>query len=83
MDGIHCTKTKELHAIWRLRQQQIAIMRLQTPDDEIVVSFEPGPYPDLAEARERFPRLTRLWDAVRHQYWAQLAPPLRFPRDAT
>lgn len=26
--------------------------------------------PDLAEMRERFPEHTRLWDAIRHEFWA-------------
>jgi hypothetical protein len=28
--------------------------------------------PDLAEMRERFPKLSRLWDAIRQEYWAEL-----------
>ncbi|MGW5384963.1 hypothetical protein [Nocardia sp. NPDC003963] len=28
---------------------------------------------DLATMRERFPELTPLWDAVRQQFWSQVA----------
>ncbi|WP_280189629.1 MULTISPECIES: hypothetical protein [Nocardia] len=31
-----------------------------------------GSYPDLAQARELLPKLTGLWDAVRHDFWSQL-----------
>lgn len=27
--------------------------------------------PDLAEMRERFPKLSGLWDAIRREYWAE------------
>ncbi|MFF3569226.1 hypothetical protein ACFYXQ_15760 [Nocardia jiangxiensis] len=30
--------------------------------------------PDLAEMRERFPKLSGLWDAIRGEYWAELSP---------
>lgn len=31
--------------------------------------------PDLAEARERFPGLSPLWDAIRREYWSELVAP--------
>lgn len=75
MDSIHRTEVDGLHAIWRLNHNRIAIILVRnTFDVQAVVSFAPGPYPDLAEARERFPELTRLWDAIRHAYWEELIP---------
>ncbi|MEU7769172.1 hypothetical protein AB0B25_29325 [Nocardia sp. NPDC049190] len=54
----------------------IAIVAVDnTSDASPVVSFTPGNYPDLAQARELFPELTRLWDAVRHEFWTRLIPP--------
>lgn len=75
VNGIHRTVAEGLQATWRLNHNQIAIILVRnTSDTQAVVSFDPGPYPDLAEARECFPELTRLWDAVRHEYWAELIP---------
>jgi len=31
--------------------------------------------PDLAQMREQFPKLSALWDAVRHEYWSELRVP--------
>ncbi len=31
--------------------------------------------PDLAQLRDRYPGLSRLWDAVRHEFWAQFSSP--------
>lgn len=31
--------------------------------------------PDLADVREKYPNLSRLWDAVRHEYWAEVITP--------
>lgn len=42
-----------------------------TAEDLPVVSID-GPYPDLVEARERWPKLTDLWNAVRHDFWSQM-----------
>ena len=81
MDGTRRTESEGLQAIWRLVGHRAAIVGVRdTSGKETVVSFDPGPYPDLAEARERFPKLTRLWDAVRHEYWTELAAPHRFPQ---
>ncbi|MEV2219407.1 hypothetical protein AB0E01_05960 [Nocardia vinacea] len=80
-DRTRRTESEGLQAIWRLDGHRATIIRVHgTSGEETVVSFDPGPYPDLAEARERFPRLTELWDAVRHEYWAELAAPHQFPR---
>jgi hypothetical protein len=38
------------------------------------VSFAPGHYPDLAQAREQLPKPAKLWDAVRHDFWTELLP---------
>jgi hypothetical protein len=38
------------------------------------VAFDERALPDLAQAREWFPRHCRLWDAVRAQFWEVLLP---------
>ncbi|WP_280302705.1 hypothetical protein [Nocardia abscessus] len=45
-----------------------------TSDVTPIASYGPGSYPDLAQARELLPKLTGLWDAVRHDFWSQLLP---------
>lgn len=41
----------------------------------LLMAEAPAAAPDLVIAREQFPNLTRLWDAVRHDYWRHLAGP--------
>lgn len=63
---------------WRLlKHHLIAIVSVDHASDASpVVSFSSGDYPDLAQARELLPELTRQWDAVRHEFWTKLIPPL-------
>ncbi|WP_330252646.1 hypothetical protein OG874_42455 [Nocardia sp. NBC_00565] len=43
---------------------------------ELLISVTtPATAPDLVQMREQFPKLSRLWDAIRHEYWLEsLAP---------
>ncbi|MBF6176025.1 hypothetical protein [Nocardia blacklockiae] len=71
----HVTECDGLEASWTLiwrgaEIEGIAVTGVyDTADDLPVVSIGQAPYPDLAEARRRWPRLTDLWDAVRHDFW--------------
>ncbi|MBF6208649.1 hypothetical protein IU483_31945 [Streptomyces gardneri] len=78
MDDVHRTEVDGLRVTWRFVQHHlIAIVAVDHASDASpVVSFSPGGYPDLAQARELLPELTRLWDAVRHEFWARLFPPM-------
>ncbi|WP_327150241.1 hypothetical protein [Nocardia sp. NBC_01329] len=38
------------------------------------MSSRPGNLPDLADIRERLPEHTRLWDAIRHEFWSNAVP---------
>lgn len=63
-------------AVW-LIVRHVPRMMLVRNISEIgpIASFDtPAAAPDLAQMRERFPRLDKLWDAVRGEYWAELCP---------
>lgn len=82
MDRIHRTQVDGLQATWQLNQRhEIGIMFVHnTSDATQIASFEPGDYPDLVRARERLPKLGKLWDAVRHDFWTEAIPAHRRPR---
>ncbi|WP_454198610.1 hypothetical protein [Nocardia sp. Marseille-Q1738] len=77
MDDVRRTEVDGLRVTWGLLQHHlIAIVAVHNEHDTSpVVSFSPGNYPDLAQARELHPELTRLWDAVRREFWTRLIPP--------
>ncbi|WP_039798709.1 hypothetical protein [Nocardia araoensis] len=79
MDNVRHTEVDGVCVTWRFVQHHlIAIVAVDnTSDASRMVAFGPGNYPDLAQARELLPELTRLWDAVRREFWAKLIPPLQ------
>ncbi|MEV6321052.1 hypothetical protein AB0M45_07610 [Nocardia sp. NPDC051787] len=64
---------------WRLSQNHhISIVAVHNASEATaIVSFGPEIYPDLAQARELFPDLANLWDAVRRDFWKELIPTRR------
>jgi hypothetical protein len=76
MDEVR-TEADGLGVTWRVLQDHlISIIAVHSASDPApIVSFGPDAYPDLVQARELLPELTRLWDAVRHDFWAKLIPP--------
>ena len=76
--GVCRTEADGLCATWRLlRHHAIAIVVVEKLSDASpVVRFPSGSYPDLARARELHPELAGLWDAIRHEFWGRLIPPL-------
>jgi hypothetical protein len=76
MDEVR-TEADGLGVTWRVLQDHlISIVAVHSASDPApIVSFGPDAYPDLVQARELLPELTRLWDAVRHDFWAKLIPP--------
>ncbi|ATL69125.1 hypothetical protein CRH09_26050 [Nocardia terpenica] len=75
MTIIHRTEVDGIQAMWSLVRHRITIVSVhRLPDGAVLASFASDRCPDLAEARERLPELTRLWDAVRHDLWEQLIP---------
>lgn len=77
-EGMCRTEVDGLRATWRmLRDHAIAIVVVEKLSDASpVVCFPSGSYPDLARARELYPELAGLWDAVRHEFWKRLMSPL-------
>ncbi|MFE7801456.1 hypothetical protein [Nocardia sp. NPDC057440] len=78
MDDMRRTEVDGLRVTWRLVQHHlIAIVAVDNAcDASPIASFCPSNYPDLALARELLPELARLWDAVRHEFWTRLFPPM-------
>lgn len=76
--GVCRTEIGGLCATWRmLRDHAIAIVVVEKLSDASpVVCFPSGRYPDLARARELYPELAELWDAIRHELWGRLMSPL-------
>ncbi|MEU6586136.1 hypothetical protein [Nocardia sp. NPDC046763] len=79
MDDMRRTEADGLCATWRLFQDDlISIVAVHDESDATpIVSFGPKEFPDLAQARELLPKMNKLWDAVRHDFWAKLIPPQR------
>ncbi|WP_328398091.1 hypothetical protein [Nocardia sp. NBC_00416] len=69
------TRADEWLAVWRF-DRRIRMLRVcDTSGAQILLSAAgPATAPDLADMRERFPELTTLWDAVRHEFWARAVP---------
>ncbi|MBY8855819.1 hypothetical protein K7711_04955 [Nocardia sp. CA2R105] len=79
MDNIHHTEAGGFQAMWRLDRHIVGIMRISnTSDDSVVASFDPDPFPDLAQVREQYPALEQLWNAIRHAFWSELLPPQHY-----
>ncbi|MGO4615625.1 hypothetical protein AB4305_14710 [Nocardia sp. 2YAB30] len=75
MYDLRRTEADGFQATWRLDHHRIAIILVRnTSDATPIASFAPGPYPDLAQARELLPKPAKLWDAVRHNFWTELIP---------
>ena len=72
----HVTECDGVAANWTLNRHTILINGVyDTTENVPVVSLDDGACPDLVDARSQWPQLTRLWDAVRHDYWAVIVRP--------
>jgi hypothetical protein len=70
-NGIRRSEVDGVQASWRLDHHRIVIVSVDTATGgHPPVALAPGDRPDLVQARERWPQLTRLWDAVRHDFWS-------------
>ncbi|MFI6312175.1 hypothetical protein ACIBEK_18895 [Nocardia fusca] len=69
------TRAGDWLAVWRFDHLRIRILRVcDTSGAQTLLSATGlATAPDLADMRERFPELTGLWDAVRHEFWAETA----------
>ncbi|WP_280383136.1 hypothetical protein [Nocardia wallacei] len=76
MDGVHRTEVDGVEAQWRFDQDGVGIMHVRNNIDGTLTAVGT----DLSQARERLPELSRLWDAVRHDFWREYFPSSRsFP----
>ncbi|MBF6202121.1 hypothetical protein [Nocardia cyriacigeorgica] len=65
-------------AVWRMDQARIQMMHVgaTVPGRPPLMAVDaPAAAPDLVIARELFPGLSRLWDAVRNDYWRHIVGP--------
>lgn len=56
-------------AAWRLDGGAIRILEVRDTSG-VGVPLPDHTGTDLADMRERFPEYARLWDAIRHEFWA-------------
>lgn len=75
------TEVDGWQATWRLDRHRIRIMLVRNASDPLpLISVTTADIaPDLAQVREQFPKLSRLWDALRHEYWAECLAPKTIP----
>ncbi|RJO76969.1 hypothetical protein D5S18_12245 [Nocardia panacis] len=73
----HRTEVDGWQAVWQLDHHCIRMMLVGKVSDAtpLMSVAVPTAAPDLAQMRERFPKLSRLWEAVRHEYWAEFLTP--------
>ncbi|MFI6364433.1 hypothetical protein ACIBG0_16970 [Nocardia sp. NPDC050630] len=73
----HRTEVDGWQAIWRIDRCCIRMMLVRNlSESETLISMSSVDVaPDLVQVRERFPELSRLWDAVRHEYWVESLGP--------
>ncbi|WP_433627834.1 hypothetical protein [Nocardia sp. CA-120079] len=50
---------------------RIILVHNQSEPNPLISAGSPTTAPDLARLREKFPDLSPLWDAIRHEYWAE------------
>jgi hypothetical protein len=67
-------------AEWRINEYCIRMTLVRKGSEKPLVACVAASAPDLAQMREQFPKLWRLWDAIRHEYWAECAAPQRNSR---
>lgn len=65
-------------AVWEIDHWHIRIMLVRSHIDGVrpLLTVDVAAVaPDLADMREKCPNLSGLWDAVRHEYWAEVITP--------
>jgi hypothetical protein len=62
-------------AIWRVDGPSIRIVALRSAFDTSATAPFPSAHPpDPTDMRQRFPGLSLLWHAIRHEYWRRFLP---------
>lgn len=65
-------------AVWRLDRWRIRVLLVRDRkgyERPLLRAHVQAQAPDLAEVRERFPDLSILWNAIRHEYWTETITP--------
>ncbi|MET8877112.1 hypothetical protein [Nocardia sp. NPDC004604] len=77
----HRTEVDGWQAIWRLDDHRVRMMLVRNlfESEPLLSMSTAATAPDLVQVRERFPDLSRLWDAVRHEYWTESLSPKERP----
>ncbi|WP_062984488.1 hypothetical protein [Nocardia anaemiae] len=73
VDRIHTTEINGMQATWQLDHHRIQIFAVHDTAGRSVLPS--SHWLDRVQARERWPELTTLWDAIRRDFWAELTPP--------
>ncbi|MQY21398.1 hypothetical protein NRB20_45090 [Nocardia sp. RB20] len=76
-----CTEAVGWVAHWSLDRHCVRILSVRN-ESEITPLFSVSVLaaaPDLADMRDRYPKLSDLWDAIRSEYWAEFFPTERKP----
>ncbi|MQY21984.1 hypothetical protein NRB20_50970 [Nocardia sp. RB20] len=73
----HRTEAGQWQAIWMFDQSRIRIVLVHNMSEstDLFRTESPTTAPDLAQMREQYPRLSRLWDAIRHEFWTESLGP--------
>ncbi|MGV9676961.1 hypothetical protein ACWDSJ_16925 [Nocardia sp. NPDC003482] len=72
----HRSEADGLVAIWKLEHQQIRIVSVhEVRSGRTLWAVTSRTGPDLAGAREAWPRYEALWNAVRHDLWEHYRNP--------
>lgn len=68
-----CTEAVGWVARWSLDHHRVRILLVRNDSETNPLFSAPvlAAAPDLAEMRERYPKLSELWDAIRSEYWAE------------
>ncbi|MFJ1457086.1 hypothetical protein [Nocardia sp. N2S4-5] len=71
------TEVDGWQAIWRIDRHRIRMLLVRNLSESQPLLSVPAPAtaPDLVQMREQFPERSRLWDAIRHEYWTEFSAP--------
>lgn len=77
----HRTEVDDWTAVWLIVRHapRMMLVSKSSETEALTCSETPITAPDLAQMREQFPRLEKLWDAVQHEFWSELFPPQHTP----
>ncbi|KZM73215.1 hypothetical protein AWN90_31540 [Nocardia terpenica] len=74
MYDIYRTEVDGLEATWQLHHPpQVGIIKIHNRSENLpIATFDSDRHLDLVQARRQYPKLEKLWDAVRHDFWCSI-----------